>query len=191
MKVIRFTGLALIWALSTTIHAQSYKVLVNLNGNPSEPMGIIAQSRGGYLITTGADYVNDPGVAFRVSTSGVVTVLHEFDTTDGAAPSGGLTLGRNGRFYGTTESGGNNGLGTIFEMTPDGIVKTLHEFAGGADGGSPTAPPIQSLFGDFYGTTFAAPGVEGTPGVQGTVYKITKDGSFTVLHSFTGSDGDL
>ena len=155
MKMIRLTGIAFIGALATTVNAQSYKVLVNFNDVPAVPeSGIIAQSRGGYLLTTADDFGNDPGVAFRVTTSGVLTVLHQFGTTDGAAPSGGLTLSRNGRFYGTTEAGGNHGLGTIFEMTPDGVVKTLHEFAGGADGGSPTAPPIQSLYGDFYGTTF-------------------------------------
>ncbi len=192
MKMSRLTSLAPFWAIAATLHAQSYKVLVNFNGVPSVPeSGIIAQSRGGYLLTTADDFGNDPGVAFRVTTSGALTVLHEFDTTDGATPSGGLTLGRNGRFYGTTETGGSQGLGTIFEMTPDGIVKTLHDFAGGADGGSPTAPPIQSLYGDLYGTTFVEPGIEGAPGVQGTVYKIAEDGTFTVLHAFSGPDGDL
>ncbi len=32
MKVIRLASLALIWVLAATMHAQSYKVLVNFNG---------------------------------------------------------------------------------------------------------------------------------------------------------------
>jgi uncharacterized repeat protein (TIGR03803 family) len=98
-------------------------------------------------------------------------------------PVGGLTLGRNGRFYGTTVRGGTNKSGTIFEMTPDGIVKILHEFAGAADG-FPQAPPIQSLYGDFYGTTSG-----GGLAYPGTVYKIDSSGNFTLLHTFTGPDG--
>jgi uncharacterized repeat protein (TIGR03803 family) len=187
--MIRLTGLALIWALVATMHAQSYKVLVNFNeAPPSMPSaGVIAQSRGGYMLTM-ASAVEEwpvPGVAFRISTSGDLTVLHQFDGTDGAFPAAGLTLARNGRFYGTTAGDGTASFGKIFEMTPDGIVKTLHEFAGNTDGGSPEAPPIQSLYGDFYGTTFGSG--DGTH--PGTVYKIDSSGDFTPLHAFTGPDG--
>jgi uncharacterized repeat protein (TIGR03803 family) len=187
MKMIRLTGLALIWVLAATMHAQSYKVLVNFNDEPSMPSaGIIAQSRGGYLLSMASSIEWPvPGVAFRITTSGDLTVLHKFDTTDGAFPSAGLTLARNGRSYGTTAGDGTDRFGRIFEMTPDGIVKTLHEFAGGADGGSPEAPPIQSLYGDFYGTTS---GFEDDTH-PGTVYKIDRFGDFTPLHAFTGPDG--
>lgn len=85
-----------------------------------------------------------------------MTVLHQFDATDGVVPYGGLTLGRDGRFYGTTFNGGANSNGTIFQMTPDGILKTLHDF-NLTDDGFPQAPPIQSLYGDFYGTASGDP----------------------------------
>jgi uncharacterized repeat protein (TIGR03803 family) len=184
MKTIQLIGLALVWALGTTIHAQPYKVMVNFNGTYSPwEAGIIAQSRGGYMLSTAMDAVPDvPGVAFRVSTSGAETVLHQFDTSDGIVPYGGLTLGRDGRFYGTTFNGGLNGNGTIFQMTADGIVKTLHDFGAGDDG-FPQAPPIQSLYGDLYGTA------SGNPTNLGSVYKIDRNGVFTLLHVFTGADG--
>ncbi len=197
MKRIWLTGFTLIGVLAITIHAQSYKVLVNFNQVPSVPFvsGIIAQSRGGYLLTTTSDGDTGDGVAFRITTSGVLTVLHEFSGPDGAYPRAGLTLGKDGRFYGTAIQGGSQDLclcsasaaGTIFQMTPDGIVKTLHEFSGGADGTIPTAPPIQSLDGDFYGTTFG----DETETNPGTVYKIDRFGDFTPLHAFTGADGAM
>jgi len=195
-KIVRLAGLALVWVVATTVSAQSYKVLVNFNLNqgpslPDEP-GIIAQSRGGYLVTTASDDITGSanGSAFRVDTSGALKVLHEFDRTDGSLPIGGLTLGRDGEFYGTALFGGSGSLnyGTIFSMTPDGIVKTLHEFPSAAEG-LPQAPPIQSLYGDFYGTTAGPTGDPGSEANQGTIYKITSDGDFTSLHTFTGPDG--
>jgi len=46
------------------------------------------------------------------------TVLHAFnDTPDGAVPAG-LTIGANGKLYGTTRGGGELSLGTVFEVTP-------------------------------------------------------------------------
>jgi uncharacterized repeat protein (TIGR03803 family) len=182
MKRIQLIGLALVWAVAPVIHAQSYKVMVNFNGEPSGPElpGVIAQSRGGYMLTTAPDTNTDKlGVAFRVSTSGALTVLHEFGGADGVWPVGGLTLGRNGRFYGTTSWSGANGGGTIFEMTPDGITKTLHDLE--SNYGYPPPPPIQSLYGDFYGTT---------PNPQAT-YKIDSSGNYTLLHSLSGPDGDF
>jgi uncharacterized repeat protein (TIGR03803 family) len=177
MKMIRLAGLALVGALAATMHAQSYKVLSFFSNIPDAPAGLIAQSRGGSLLTM--DRIGD---VFRMSPSGgYATVLHDFGA-DSRNP-GGLTLGRNGRFYGTTSNGGTNGYGTIYEMTPDGIVKNLHEFIG-SDDGYPQAPPIQSLYGDFYGTATGV--VDGTPG---TLYKINSYGDYTELHLFLGTDG--
>jgi uncharacterized repeat protein (TIGR03803 family) len=69
-------------------------------------------------------------------------------------------------------------------MSQDGSITTLYEFQGGSDGEYPGAAPIQSVEGDFYGTT------EGLLGsTYGSVYRITKYGNFTLLHAFTGSDG--
>ena len=59
----------------------------------------------------------------------------------------------------------------------------MYSFTGGADGGFPSAPPIQSIDGNFYGTT------AGGGGNNGSVYKITPSGTFTPLHSFADIDG--
>src|ERR1700756_299472 len=84
MKMIRLTGLALIWALAATLHAQTYKDLVDLNNTNDSFInafyfGNLAQSRGGYMVgTVPSNSVRD-GVAMRISTAGVQTILHEFD----------------------------------------------------------------------------------------------------------------
>ena len=55
------------------------------------------------------------------------------------------------------------------------------------DGASPAGTLVQGHDGNFYGTTSDI----GSVG-QGTVYKLTSSGTFTVLHSFTGlSDGGV
>ena len=201
MKTIRFTGVALAWALSLCAHAQTYKMMAYLNGAPSSPVepGLIAQSRGGFLVTTASDQTTDgAGVTFRVTTSGAVTVLHQFMTGNGQrySPAGGLTLGRDGQFYGTTTSGGSTtsfggvvNAGSVFKMAPDGIITTLHEFDPLRDG-IPYAPPIQSMYGDFYGTTFGnATSLNSNADEPGTIYKIDSAGNYTPLHTFNVHEG--
>jgi uncharacterized repeat protein (TIGR03803 family) len=49
----------------------------------------------------------------------------------------------------------------------------------------PYAGLIQAANGDLYGTTF-----EGGSELDGTVFKITPNGTLTTLHSFSGTDGE-
>lgn len=133
---------------------------------------------------------NNAGTVFRLDTNGVFTPLYSFKTNgfDGTHPYAALVQGANGNFYGTTESGGTNGDGTIFEITPAGALTILHPFtASGTDGSEPFAPLILATDGNFYGTT----GHGGTHG-YGTIFRMTPQGVWTNLHSFTyGSDGAL
>jgi uncharacterized repeat protein (TIGR03803 family) len=63
--------------------------------------------------------------------------------------------------------------------------KVLYSFAGSPDGAAPYASLVRDKHGDLYGTTTAG-GAFG----YGTVFKVTKKGKETVLHSFAGgSDG--
>lgn len=125
------TGLALVWALGTTMCAQTYRVMTYFNGTTSAPPppGVIAQSRSGYLVTTSDDEESSSvGEAFRVTTSGALTTLHLFSAAEPNRPFSGLILGRDGLFYGTTYYGGASNTGSIFTMTADGAVTTLHVF---------------------------------------------------------------
>ena len=56
---------------------------------------------------------------FKVSDTGVETVLHRFaGGTDGAFPTAGVIQDAAGNLYGTTyETGLNEGDGVVFELT--------------------------------------------------------------------------
>jgi uncharacterized repeat protein (TIGR03803 family) len=55
---------------------------------------------------------------FKITLSGTLTTLHNFDTTDGRYPYAGLVQASNGNFYGTTYFGGANSEGAVFKITP-------------------------------------------------------------------------
>jgi len=156
--------------------------------NPSFT-GQLAQGRDGNLYgTTPSGGSDGSGTAFKITPSGIFTKLHDFnrDVGDGYAPWGGLTLGTDGNFYGTSIYGRRNkdassGQGNIFKMTPAGVVTVLHQFKqDGSEGSSPYAPPVQGRDGAFYGTTQV--GGNG----QGTIYRMTSTGAFSVLRKLDG-----
>jgi uncharacterized repeat protein (TIGR03803 family) len=170
-------------------NAQTFSVLYNfgsMSGDPVNPQGeLIAQGLDGNLYsTTEGGGANGNGTVFAISPDGVLRVIYgSFDIgTSGGLPTGGLTLGTDGNFYGVNQAGGSIGFGTIFKITTDGTLTILHNF-GGKDGATPFAPPIQGTDGNFYGTTW-----QGGRG-HGIVYRLTAAGKFTVLHEFNETDG--
>jgi uncharacterized repeat protein (TIGR03803 family) len=130
------------------------------------------------------------GVLYAITPAGALTVLHNFNGTDGSYPVGGLVRGCDGNFYGTTTWGGANteckqGCGTVFRITPGGKLTTLHSFAGyPSEGNYPYAGLIRATDGNFYGTT-----EQGGAAGFGTIFKITPKGKLTTLHNFTNTDG--
>ncbi len=136
-----------------------------------------------YGTTFGPTSGTSLGSVFKITTTGSGGDLYAFNGTQGANPFGGLTLGSDGSFYGTTGFGGASNEGVVFKITPNGTYTVLHEFAGGADGGNPEAPPIQASDGNFYGTT------EGGLVIASTVYKITPSGSFSTIYQFDQAHG--
>lgn len=132
------------------------------------------------------------GTVFRIAPDGSMTMLHSFNSSDGAAPHGALLQASDGNFYGTTLEGGGSqncdrGCGTVFKITPGGILTTIYSFcaqSGCSDGSAPSSTLIQATDGSFYGTT----GIGGTND-YGTVFKVTPSGTLTTLHSFQLSDG--
>jgi uncharacterized repeat protein (TIGR03803 family) len=126
---------------------------------------------------------NGSGTVFKITLSGTLTTLHNFDTTDGRYPYAGLVQASNGNFYGTTYFGGANSEGAVFKITPTGTLTTLHSFAN-TDGIRPQAGLVQASNGNLYGTTQG-----GGTNNEGTVFKITPGGTLTSLHSFCSQTG--
>jgi uncharacterized repeat protein (TIGR03803 family) len=126
------------------------------------------------------------GVAMLVAAGGVsaqsrLDVLHAFASQEASAPRAPLVQASDGNFYGTTALGGTSNDGTIFRMTMDGTTTVLHSFTLATDGANPGGALVQGTDGDFYGTARS-----GGASNNGTIFKMTPDGTTTVLHSFTG-----
>jgi uncharacterized repeat protein (TIGR03803 family) len=122
------------------------------------------------------------GGVYQFSAASVVTVLHGFnDTPDGNVPNGGLVLGSDGNFYGTTEFGGTSHLGTAYRISPEGTYEELISFDN-SNGAQPFGQMIQATDGNFYGTT-----VLGGSHLQGTVFQLTPAGVLTTVYNFTYS----
>lgn len=114
------------------------------------------------------------------------TNMISFNGTNGVAPYGKLLQTGDGNFYGTT-SGGYTNQGTVFKLSPNGMLTTLHSF-NGPDGASPMSGLIFATDGNLYGTTLyggtnTSVNNYGYIG-DGTVFKISTNGTFTSLHSF-------
>src|SRR2546430_1341393 len=178
--------LALLVLLTTAAHAQTFSVLYNFgtkSGDPLDPgfQGIVAQGRGGKCCSTTSNGGTAlSGDIFKITPTGSVTGIRNFDGTVECLPLSGLTLGTDGNFYGTTEGCGTTMLGTVFKITPGGSFTVLHNFTNTGDGGIPNAPPIQGTDGNFYGTT-----EKGGTQSSGVFFKITAGGTLTVLHNFS------
>ncbi len=130
------------------------------------------------------------GTLFKITPDGRLTTIYQFDGTDGSNPVAGLIQGADGSFYGTTVDGGANGGGTLFKITRAGTLTTLYTFCAQptcTDGDQPTGTLVQSIDGNFYGTTNGGGKANCYYGC-GTVFRITPDGKLTTLHSFCETD---
>jgi uncharacterized repeat protein (TIGR03803 family) len=145
---------------------------------------LIQGSDGNFYGVTSAGGNLNLGVVFKITPSGKLSVLYNFDVTHGSQPFGPLVQGNDGNFYGTTFNGGTYGSGVIFQLKPNGRLKVIHNFAGTGGGFYPCTGLIQASDGNFYGTTH-----NGGPVDAGTIYRITPQGEYTVLHRFDGTDG--
>ncbi|MGA7379572.1 MAG: choice-of-anchor tandem repeat GloVer-containing protein, partial [Terriglobales bacterium] len=171
--------------------AQTFETLVNFNGpNGATPVypGLVQGLDGNLYGTTLGGGANAMGTVFKMTPGGTLTTLYSFCSqatcTDGSLPQAGLTLAKDGSFYGSTSEGGANGDGAIFKITSGGVFAVVHSFDS-TDGAAPFAPPIQASDGNFYGTTTS----EGGPSNAGTVFKMTPDGVLTTLYGFKAGDG--
>ena len=114
------------------------------------------------------------------------TTLYSFKhSPDGNSPEAGVLRDRQGNLYGTTTVGGAANRGSVFELDSSGNESILYSFTGPPDGLVLSAPLLRDSMGDLYGVAEFG-GAFG----YGTVYKVSKVGTETILYNFTGVNGD-
>lgn len=128
------------------------------------------------------------GTIFRITSTGVVSIVHYFRGIDGYAPESGLAQDADGNFYGNASSGGAYNIGVVFKMNSSGAYTVLHSFSGEVDGCTPVAELIRATDGSFYGTTAFCGATTGDG--SGTAFRITPSGRLTHLHSFNPVTGE-
>ncbi|HEV7607114.1 MAG TPA: choice-of-anchor tandem repeat GloVer-containing protein [Steroidobacteraceae bacterium] len=166
--------------------------------------GLVRGADGAFYGTTrdgGRDGLSGEGILYRITSAGVLTLMHSFTEADGMK-GGELMLASDGNFYGIAEGGGGaNGGGTIYRMTPNGTFTVLHNFAGDAtEVGGGLSRLVEGPGMVLYGT--ARTGGYTVPDIEGTFYSLAPNGNFNVLYRFNvgrsrptgvvfGSDGML
>jgi len=152
---------------------------------PFSPLsGLTLGTDGNFYGTSYVGGTSDGGTVFKITASGMATVLHSFSGSDGSQPYAPPIQGTDGNFYGTTEQGGTNGVfGTVYKITPSGQFTSLYSFDN-THGSGPYAPLVQGTDGSFYGTTY-----QGGSNGAGVVYKITASGKLMVIYNFEGTHG--
>jgi uncharacterized repeat protein (TIGR03803 family) len=179
---------AVLTVVSVTPPGVTLSILASFGGGPQgyNPNGLLRGGNGRLYGTTQSGGANTFGTVFVVDTNGLPVDLYSFTGAgDGAYPYAALIQGADGNFYGTALAGGTSGYGTVFSLATNGTVNGLYSFTGGSDGAYPYAPLVQGTDGSLRGVTYFG-GVYS----YGTVFKVSTNGAFNLLHPFTGgADG--
>ncbi len=112
-----------------------------------------------------------------------VTVLHDFDGTDGLQPRAGLLLASDDLLYGAAVGGGDNSLGTLFRIDTKGTFSKLWDFTGD-EGASPNATLTEGSDHFFYGSA------SGGGGGTGTIFRLDPSTGVTSVHDMQAADGN-
>jgi uncharacterized repeat protein (TIGR03803 family) len=152
-----------------------------------DPAGNLYGTAGGGGNLTCGVQTTGCGVVFKIDPTGKETVLHAFTGgADGSAPGTGVVRDSNGNLYGTVASGGNcRDCGLVFKIDPAGNETVLHSFTE-----EEVQPALQASTllldpaGNLYGTTLYGGSLS-----DGTVFEVSSQGVYAMLHSFDVDDG--
>jgi uncharacterized repeat protein (TIGR03803 family) len=153
----------------------AFKVLYDFDTtHGNTPLGGLTLGADGNLYGTSEEGgANGFGNIFKITPSGTFTVVYDFKgAADGGYPASPLTLGSDGKFYGTSYPG------VAFKMTPSGAFTVINTIPATTHG-----PLLEASDGNFYGVTQF-----GGTSSDGTVYKIAGS-QVTTLYNFDGPHG--
>ena len=145
----------------------------------SAPNGLVQATDGNFYGTT-------VSTVFRFTPNGTLRTLHRFcgktTCSGGYSSAAALMQASDGVLYGTTQYSVGSARGTVFKITLQGAFTTIHRFCTNTDcldGAFPRSKLVQGTDGNLYGTTTARNTKTG-----GTLFKLTRTGTLTVLHTF-------
>jgi len=177
-------GYGAVWELVKG--SRQISILASFRGSDGEsPSGAILDSNGNLYGTTLQGGIKGSGIFSSgygsvweiVKGSHSITTLTQFRGSNGAHPSGGVSIDSNGNLYGTTYGDGANDGGTVWEISKGSRNITILGNFSRADlshdnnGTGPSGRVALDSTGNLYGTTVGG-GAKGE-GV-GTVWKIAK-----------------
>ncbi len=204
-----FQGCGLIFELSRQGSHWSFSIIYLFGPETSNgylPMGQLLLGSGGVLYgTTELGGACGDGTVFQLTPSSArvsatinahwtLTRLHDFgcENNPDLYPYGGVVADAAGNLYGTTSAGGSHGCGgeygcgVVYKLTRSNgewNYSVLYTFAGLGDGARPLSNLTLDANGNLYGTTQLG-GI-----AWGVVFKVTPNGSESVLHAFNTGDG--
>ncbi len=149
--------------------------------------GVVEDAAGNFYGATSTGGTGD-GVVYKLSTSGVETILYAFSRANyknGVEPLGGLVMDAAGNLYGTTGYGGlaADCCGVVFKIDATGVYSVLYTFQGAPNGGAtPQGDLVIDAAGNLFGVTTYGGG--NTTTSSGTLFKIDPTGKETTLFVF-------
>lgn len=156
------------------------------------PAGVVADAALNLYGTTYSGGKFGYGDVFKLTPAGTFSILYSFTGgSDSGDPKSPLIIDQAGNLYGTTYGVNTSDFGIVYKLSPTGNITVLYTFAGGSNGSYPGGL-VMDQAGNLYGVTLAGGTSTGCYyGSCGTVFEIASSGTFTVLHSFNLSDGQL
>jgi uncharacterized repeat protein (TIGR03803 family) len=175
-------GAGVLFKLSTS---GSYSKMNSFNGTTDGGVpgnGMIQGKDGSFYGCTRDGGSAKKGTIYKMTSTGVITVLYNFTSTSGSMPEGKLMQASDGSFYGTTSRDGNGAAGTIFKFTLPSTFVVLRHLIKATDGSSPVSALVQNGPG---GTIFGATSDGGAYG-GGVVFKIVGS-TFTIVRTLSST----
>lgn len=158
-------------------------------GQPQTPRCALLEGADGQLLgTSELGGVGGAGTVFSIAKDGTgLVVLKNFlSGFEGGQPIAGLTRGSDGRYYGTTSTGGPNGGGAVYTIGADGSDFSVLKTFTPTEGSGFYAGVTEITSGKIYCIS-----AFGGPSEGGAVFRMNKDGSqFQTVRGFTATVGD-